>query len=62
MNITATRGQSAYAQYSAIVRETARLQKSLQERDTKQEQTASSNDDPIDTVSISHRARSLSFS
>jgi len=62
MNFTAVRGFNAYAQFSAVVRETVKLQKSLQEHDIKQEQTSYSIDDPVDVLTISHSAKRLSLS
>jgi len=68
MNFSSVRGYNAYAQFTAMIRDareardTAKLQESTGEPKVKQEQVGSGISDPVDTVSISHSARSMSLS
>jgi len=68
MNFSSVRGYNAYAQFTAQIRDAreardvAKLQESTVEPKVKQEQAGSGFSDPVDTVSISHSARSMSLS
>jgi len=62
MNFSTVRGYNAYTQFTAKIKETAKLQETPQEQDIKQDKSRSIYTDPVDTVSISRTARSLSLS
>ena len=61
MNFSTVRGYSAYAQFTAKIREAVKLQEIPQEQDVKQDKVSSLYSNPVDTVTISHSARSLSL-
>jgi len=62
MNFTNVRGYDAYAQFTAKVRESARQQEAPKKRDSEPDRARSLYSEPVDTVSISRSARSLSLS
>ena len=67
MNFSAVRGYNAYAQFTAKIREAVKMREMSPEFDAErddlvQEKPGSIFSDPVDTVSISHTARSMSLS
>ena len=62
MNFSTVRGYNAYAQFTAIIRDAVKARESSQEQEIEQEKPGSVFSDPVDTVSISHSARSMSLS
>jgi len=62
MNFSTVRGYNAYTQFSAKIKETVKPQETLQDQDFQRDGARSLYSDPVDTVSISRTARSLSLS
>ena len=64
MNFSAMRGYNAYAQITMMTKETAKQREMPQEQAVRHEKAAPllRDHDPVDTVSISHSARSMSYS
>jgi len=66
MNFSTVRGYNAYAQFTAKIRESVRLQEPpkepSQEKVIKRDKTDSLFSDPVDVVTISHSARARSMS
>lgn len=65
MNFSTVRGYNAYAQFTAKIRQahkTPELQEISGEHVNSDETASSEYTDPVDTVTISNRARTLSFS
>jgi len=62
MNFSNVRGYDAYAQFTAKVRESVKSQEAPKKRDIESDRARSLFSEPVDTVSISRSARSLSLS
>ena len=62
MNFSSVRGYNAYMQFSAKIRDAVKLQEMPKEPEIEQSKADSLFGDPVDTVSISHSARSMSLS
>jgi len=62
MNFSTVRGYGAYAQFTAKIREAVKMRESHQEQASEKEQVSSRFSEPVDIVTISHSARSMSLS
>jgi len=62
MNFSTVRGYNAYAQFSMTIREAVKLQETPKVQEIEQDRSGSVFSDPVDIVSISHTARSMSLS
>jgi len=62
MNFSAVRGYNAYAQFTTTIKDAAKQRDEAQEQDYKQDKTGSLFGDPVDTISLSHTARTRSLS
>jgi len=62
MNFSAVRGFNAYAQLTKTVKDAAMQREATQAQSVKHDKTGSPSGDPVDSVSLSHKARSMSMS